>query len=84
MISTFFLSIFFGLVGLLVGFLPTGTLPVALGNAFSYFIGILNAFSYIVPVSTLLQAAAVIVVFDGALLIWAFINWTIRKIPGMQ
>jgi len=84
MILTFILNIFdFFLVGLLT-LLPTGHLPAAITTAFSYFMGLLNSFSFFIPVDTLLQAAGVVLVFDGAMLLWYFVNWIIRKIPGMQ
>jgi len=84
MISTFFLSIFSGFVGLLVALLPTGSLPTSIATAFAYFVGVVNAFSYVVPIDTLIQAVLVVLAFDGALLLWRVINWIIRKIPGMQ
>jgi len=68
----------------LLGFFPTGFLPTAISTAVSYFVGIANAYSYIIPVDTLLQAVGVILVFDTAMLLWHFINWIIKKIPGMQ
>jgi len=84
MITSFFLSVFYGFINLIVGFLPTGSLPVGITTAFAYFMGVVNSFSYVVPIDTLLQAALVILAFDGALILWHFINWIIRKIPGMQ
>jgi len=84
MITTFLLSIFNVFVASLVGLLPVGHLPVAITNALAYFMGILNSFSYVFPVATLLQALAIVLAFDAALLLWRFINWIIRKIPGMQ
>jgi len=84
MITSFFLAIFLSFIMLLVSLLPTGSLPDAMASAFAYFLGVANAFSYVIPVATLLQALAVVVAFDAALLIWRGINWIIRKIPGMQ
>jgi len=84
MISTFFLTIFYSLVSLLVGFLPSGVLPSQITSAFAYFIGIANSFSYVIPMDTLLQVVVLALAYDGVLFIWWFINWIIRKIPGMQ
>jgi len=84
MITTFLLQIAYNFLSFLLGLLPTGGLPSQIAAAFSYFMGVVNTFSYVIPIATLLQAAVVIAVFDGALLLWAFINWIIRKIPGMQ
>jgi len=84
MIITFLLYIFNAFVGFLVSFLPSGHLPTAITTAFAYFLAVVNSFSFVIPVDTLLQAAGVILVFDGAMVIWYFVNWIIRKIPGMQ
>lgn len=84
MITSFFLYIFYSFVGLLLSILPTGHLPATMQNAFAFFLGAANAFSYVFPVATLLQALLAVVAFDGAVLVWHFINWIIRKIPGMQ
>jgi hypothetical protein len=84
MITTFFLQIFLSFLNLLVNLLPAGHLPSPILSAFTYFMGVLNAYSFVVPVDTLLQAAGVILVFDGTMLVWYFVNWIIRKVPGMQ
>lgn len=84
MISSFFLTIFNGFIKLLLNILPTGSLPNEITASVAYIFGIANAYSFIIPVGTLLAAAGVILLFDGALLLWYFINWIIRKIPGMQ
>jgi len=84
MITTFILTIFSSFVGFLLSLLPTGSLPVAISTAFNYFVGILSAFTYVFPVVTLFQAFALVIAVDLAILVWHFINWVIRKIPGMQ
>jgi len=84
MIVTFILTILYSFINLLLGILPTGHIPAGFTNAFAYFMGLVNAYSYVVPIGTLLAAAAVVLVFDGALMLWYFINWIIRKIPGMN
>jgi len=84
MISTFFLTTLAGFANLLVGILPTGHLPAVMTTSFAYFVGLANSFNYVVPIAAMLQALAVVLAFDGAVLLWHFINWVIRKIPGMQ
>jgi len=84
MITTFILSIFLGLINLLLGFLPTGHIPAIIASVVSYGFGVLNAFSFVVPVDTLIQAIALVLGFDLALILWHFVNWIIRKVPGMQ
>jgi len=84
MISTFFLSIFYSFVNFLVSFLPSGSLPSGVSTAVTYFWGVVNTFSYLLPLDTLLQALLVVFAFEFAIMLWAFLNWIIRKIPGMQ
>jgi len=84
MITTFLLTMLNNFVVGLLGLLPSGHLPQAITDAFAYFFAVANQFSFVVPMDTLLQAVAVLLVFDGALFLWYVINWVIRKIPGMQ
>jgi len=83
MISTFFLSVFNSFLNLLLGLLPTGHIPTDLSNAFVSLWGVINTFSYLIAVDTLIQVFLLAMAFDIALLVWRFINWIIRKIPGM-
>jgi len=84
MISTFLLTLLYSFLNLITGILPTGHVPAIMQTAFAYFVGIANSFSYVIPVATLLQAMAVVIAVDGAIMVWHFINWIIRKVPGMQ
>jgi len=84
MISTFFLTVLNAFVSLLLDILPTGAFSSGFQSAISYFMGVLNSFSYIFPVAALVEALAVALVFDGAILFWHLIQWVIRKVPGMQ
>jgi len=84
MIFTLLLNFLYGVVLFLIGVLPVGSLPTAFSAALNYFWGILNAFSYIIPVETLLEALLIMLAFDLAVLLWHFIQWVIRKIPFMQ
>jgi len=84
MITSFLLSMLFGLVNLLTGFLPTGSLPTEFTNAVGSLFGVINTFSYLIAVDTLLLLVGLVLAFDGVVLLWHFIQWIIRKIPGMQ
>lgn len=84
MITTFLLTISYGFVNLILGFLPIGSLPVGVSTAVTYFWGVMQTFSYLLPLDTILQATLVVFGFEAALLLWAILNWIIRKIPGMQ
>jgi len=84
MIGTFFLSILAAFLGLLLGFLPTGTLPPEIAAAFNSIWGMVNAFSYVIAVDTLIQVASLVLAFDLIVMLWHIIQWIIRKVPGMQ
>jgi len=84
MIVTLLLNFFWNFISGMLNILPQGTLPTGIATGINYFVGIINSFSYVVPVATLFEAFAVIVGFDVAILAWHLMNWVIRKIPGMQ
>lgn len=84
MISTFFLTIFFGLIGVLVGFLPTGSLPVLVSSSITSIWGFVNAFSYLIALDTLITVLVLVLAFDLVILLWHVIQWIIRKVPGMS
>jgi len=84
MIVTILLNLFDLVVGSLLNLLPSGSLPTEISTGVNYFVGVVNTFSYVIPVATLFEAFALVVSVDLAILVWHFINWTIRKIPGMQ
>jgi len=84
MIVTLILNIFYAFVTLLLSILPVGNLPEGFIEGLNYFWGVINTFSYIIPVDTMLQALLVVLAFDLAILLWHFLQWIIRKIPGMH
>jgi len=84
MIFTVILNFFYLLLSGLLNLLPTGHIPTELTSSFATLFGIANEFNYVIPIATLMEALGVVVAFDGAILVWHFLNWVIRKIPGMQ
>jgi len=84
MILTFLLNLFYAFAAFIVNILPTGSLPSGFNTALVYFWGVMNTFSYVLPLDTILQATLLVLIFDGVIILWHFINWVIRKIPGMQ
>jgi len=84
MISTFFLTILAGFLGILLGFLPVGALPPDVSAAITNTWGMVNAFSYVIALDTFLQVLFLVLAFDLVVLLWHIIQWIIRKIPGMQ
>lgn len=84
MIFTFLLDLLYRLLNLLVGFLPTGALPSEIGSSIAALWGYANAFSYVIALDTLIQVLLLAIAFDLILLLWWFVQWIIRKVPGMQ
>jgi len=84
MIFTLILNFFYLLLQGLLALMPSGHLPTVISTSFAYIFSIANQFSYVLPIATLIEALLVVVAFDGAILLWQFLNWIIRKIPGMQ
>lgn len=84
MISTVLLTILNSFIGFLLALLPSGAIPSGISTAITYFWLIVNSFSYIFPVSTLLAAFLVLLAFDLAVLLWHLLQWILRKIPGVQ
>lgn len=81
MIFTFLIQIFVFLFGFLLGLLPTGSLPSGFSDALAYFWGTMNAFSYLIPLDTIIQALVIVLGFDLVILLWHIIHWVIAKIP---
>jgi len=84
MIFTYLLELFYNFISFIIGILPIGNLPTVVTSSFATIFGIANQFSYVIPIATLMKAFVVVIAFDGAILGWHFLNWIIRKIPGMQ
>jgi len=82
MILDALLSIPYALIWAFLSLLPedTGTYT-EIGNAFSYFVGQANAWSYIVPVSTMMQVTGIIVGIEIAIMAWRFGNWILKVLP---
>lgn len=84
MITSFFLQILFYFVNFLVGFLPSGNLPSGFSDSLIYFWNLINSFSYILAVDTLLQGMLVVGAFELAILAFHFIEWLLKKIPFLH
>jgi len=76
--------LFYSFASFILGLLHSGTLAQGIIDAIQYFWGVLNSFSYIFPVGTLLAALLIVLAFDLAVMAWHFLQWIIRKIPGMH
>lgn len=83
MITSAFMNIFFWVISLLIGLLPTvqanSSLTTAIQTASSYVSG---AYSFL-PVITITLLAIVVfdVIFEGSYLFYKAIYWVIRRFP---
>jgi len=84
MIITLFLNFIYLLLQGLIALLPTGHLPTQMTTAFVNMFGLLNTFNYVIPIVTIVEVVVLTLAIDGAIMLWHFINWAIRKVPGMQ
>lgn len=81
MISSFFISVSASILSFIISVLPTGSLPIGVTDAIVYFWGIINAFSYVIPVDTLLQAMIVILSVEAFLLFFHLVRFVYKHIP---
>jgi len=82
MIFNFLISIPAYLLQALISLLPTGgTIPVEWISAVQLIWGYINAFSFIVPVETLLWAVGIAMIFHISILTFKMFHWIITKIP---
>lgn len=82
MIFEFLLSIPAYILQALLGVLPTGgSVPTEWISAVSTMWGYVNAFSFIVPINTLLWALGIALTFHLAILGFKLFHWIITKIP---
>lgn len=82
MITSFFLSIPAYLLQAIVGVLPIGgTIPTQWTSAVYTIWADINAFSFIVPVNTLVLCLGIAMGFHLAILGFKLFHWIITKIP---
>jgi hypothetical protein len=82
MITGFFLQTFYIVITFMVGLLPTIALPAAFLSALSLAVGYLNAFSFLLPVGSLLTVIGFAITFHLALLTFDFTLWVIHLLRG--
>jgi hypothetical protein len=83
MITSAFLSLFFGAVSILLGFLPAVSSNSAFGSAIATGSSYLSAIHSFIPLLTitLLAIIAFDVLFESAYLLFKVVYWVIRRIP---
>jgi len=82
MITGFFLSIFYAIIAFFVGLLPVIAFPTAVTSAFTTIMGYVNALSFLLPVSTLLQVLGYAMIFHAAILGWRLVHLIGRYLRG--
>lgn len=81
MILTFILTLGANLYVAMLSALPTGQLPVAVSGAITTVVSSMYRFNAILPVDTLFQVLAAVIVVELAILAYDAIHWVVRKIP---
>jgi len=85
MITDVILQIPLFFLNLMLGLIPDSSgLPSGVSSAITTAIGYIKGVSFIFPIETLFQIILLIFSIEAGLLLWKFINWIIKKIPGVS
>lgn len=84
MISSFFISASASVLAFLLALLPVGTLPASVSTSITSIWGMVNAFSWLIALDTLIQVLVLVIAFDLIVFLWHILQWVIRKVPGMS
>jgi len=82
MITGFFLSIFTAIISFFVGFLPTVPIPAGVLNAFTSVWAFINAYSFLLPVNTMLEVLGIVMTYYVAILVFDIALWIIHLLRG--
>jgi len=85
MITTFILSIPLFFIQALINVLPNSNgLPSEVTSAIVTVWNYGQGASFFFPISTLLTLVVLVFAFEAGILAWKFVNWILRKIPGVN
>jgi len=86
MITETFLNLIFGLVNTLLSLVPSLDLSFlsSVAGAWNDFLLVINPILFFFPVNVLSYCIHFIIQFHILTFIWYYMNWTIRKIPGVK
>jgi len=85
MITAFLLSIPGYILTAIISLLPLGgQVPSEWVSAIQLLWGYMNAFSFIIPVSTFLAVLTLALLYHVGIFGWHAFNWILKKIPGMN
>jgi hypothetical protein len=82
MIFTFIITVFAAFINLVLGFLPSGTLPQGALDSITYFAGAIYKFNDLFPVASLFTVLFYSVFFQFGILLFKSGNWVINKLRG--
>jgi len=81
MIGTFIMTIGGNLYLVLIGLLPSGSLPTGITTGLTTVISYMYKFNALLPIDTLFQVLTATLIFEGAFLLFDLMQWVLRKIP---
>jgi len=85
MITSAILLMIYWVASNVVALLPDSPgLPDNTVSGFQTVFSYLSPFSFIVDFQVLLSLIAASIVLEGGIIVWAIINWTLKKVPGVQ
>jgi len=85
MITDIILRIPLFFLNLILALIPTSDgLPTPVSDAITTAMTYAKGVSFFFPIETLMQIVLLIFSIEAGLLLWKFINWIIKKIPGMS
>jgi len=82
MIISFFLDLFYRFLNLVLGFLPTGSLPSAISTSLNTIVGYMNTFNFFFPIQEIFVVLGISLAFELAVQLFFFANWVYHKIRG--
>lgn len=84
MILKLLITLFFGIVTLLLNLIPKIELPQSFNSFFQDAIYLISFGNYFLPIPTILACIAVIFIVDNIKLLMSIFNWIISKIPTIS
>lgn len=84
MILKLLITLFFGIITLLLNMIPKIELPEGFSSFFSDAGYLISFASYFLPIPTILACIGVIFIVDNIKLLMSIFNWIISKIPTIS
>jgi len=84
MIAELILSVFFGIVKLLIAVIPSFSIPSGMATAIGSVFSLISTIGYFLPLSTFIAVITVMLAVYNIQIIWGLVHWVLRKIPGIS